>query len=173
MSNPQVGQDVRPIHVRAGEGEAVWAMSSLFEMKLDGAASAGALAVMEVTQPPGVATPLHIHRREAEAFFILDGTMLYEADGLLQRLEGGSFMYLPQGVPHRFRVIGSSPVRFLGLVVPAGLEDLYRSVGGPAEGRRLPDPTPEEVAAEIAKWATVAPDHGLEVVGPPLPPEDG
>ncbi len=172
MSNTEVAQEVRPVHVGGGEGEAVWAMSSLFEMKLDGAASAGALAVMEVTQPPGVATPLHVHHREAEAFFVLDGAMLYEAGGMLQRLERGSFMYLPKGVPHRFRVIGSSPVRFLGLVVPAGLEELYRSVGSEAAERRLPEPTPDEVAAEIARWASIASDFGLKVLGPPLPPEE-
>ncbi len=98
--------------------------------------------------------------------------MLYEAGGDLHRLSRGSLMYLPREVPHRFRITGTSPVRFLGIVVPGGLEDLYRSVGGPAPERRLPDPTPEEVSAEIGRWGAVAPQHGLEVLGPPLPAED-
>jgi len=81
-------------------------------------------------------------------------------------------MYLPKEVPHRFRVTGTSPVRFLGLVTPAGVEGLYRSVGGPADEHRLPEPSPDDVAAEIARWGVVAPHYGLEVLGPPLPPED-
>jgi quercetin dioxygenase-like cupin family protein len=170
MSN-EIGKESHPIHVAPGEGHAIWAMSSLFEIKLDAAASGGSLAVMEVVQPPGVATPLHVHHREAEAFFVMDGTMTYEAGGVVHELERGSFMYLPKEIPHRFRVTGTSPVRFLALVAPAGLEGLYQSVGGPAIERRLPEPTPEDVAAEFGRWGTVAPDYGLEVLGPPLPPE--
>jgi mannose-6-phosphate isomerase-like protein (cupin superfamily) len=169
MSTIDPTRATRPIHVRAGEGEAVWAMSSLFEIKLDAAASGGSLAVMEVVQPPGVATPLHVHEREAEAFFLLDGTMTYEAAGIVHDLERGSFMYLPKEVPHRFRVTGTSPVRFIALVAPAGLESLYRSVGGPAVTRTLPDPAAGDVAAEISRWGTVAPRYGLKVLGPPLP----
>lgn len=163
---------VRPVFLGPGQGEAVWAMSSLFEIKLDAEASAGSLAVMEVVQPPGVATPLHIHHKESEAFFILDGTMTYEAGGVLHNLERGSFMYLPMGVAHRFRVTGDVPVRFLGLVAPAGLENLYRSVGGPAAERVLPNPTPDDVSAEIARWGGAASQYGLEVLGPPLPPSE-
>jgi mannose-6-phosphate isomerase-like protein (cupin superfamily) len=169
-STEEVGQAIRPVHVPAGEGEAIWAMSSLFEVKLDAAASGGTFAVTEVVQPPGVATPLHVHHREAEAFFMIEGTMTYEAGGIIHHLERGSFMYLPKEVPHRFRITGESPARFIALVAPAGLEGLYRSVGGAAAERRLPEPSPEDVAAEIARWGGVAPGYGLEVVGPPLPP---
>ena len=164
---------MRPIHVPAGEGEALWAMSSLFEIKLDAEGSGGSLAVMEVVQPPGVATPLHVHHREAEAFFLVEGTMTYEAGGVVHDLTRGSFMYLPKGVPHRFRVTGATPVRFLALAAPAGLEGLYRSVGGPAIVRGLPEPTADEVAAEFGRWGAVAPGYGLEVLGPPLPSENG
>jgi mannose-6-phosphate isomerase-like protein (cupin superfamily) len=172
MQNSQVDQVVRPVFVGPEQGEAVWAMSSLFDIKLDGSASGGSLAVMEVVQPPGVATPLHVHHREAEVFYVLEGTMAYEAGGVLHHLERGSFMYLPMDVPHRFRVVGDVPVRFLGLVAPAGLEGLYRSVGGPAAERVLPNPTPDEVSAEIARWGAVAADYGLELLGPPLPPPE-
>jgi hypothetical protein len=80
-------------------------------------------------------------------------------------------MFLPSGVAHRFRVTGTEPVRFLGIAAPGGLENLYREVGAPAPDRSLPKPTPSETASEISRWARVGPGYGLEVVGPPLPPE--
>jgi uncharacterized cupin superfamily protein len=49
-------------------------MGSLFERLASAAETFGAFDVSLVTQPPGVATPLHVHTREAEAFFLLDGT---------------------------------------------------------------------------------------------------
>ena len=70
-------------------------------------------------------------------------------------------------MPHRFRITGDSPARFLGLGLPSGIERLYRAVGVPAEQRQLPDAYPAE--PEIARWNTTAPAHGLQVLGPPLP----
>ena len=155
------------IHRPAGQGEALWARGSLFELKLTSEDTDGALAAMEVTQPPGIATPLHVHRNEAEVFYLLAGTMDYEAGGQLHHLSAGSLIWLPKGVPHRFRITGDSPARFLGLGLPGGIERLYRAVGVPAERRQLPGAYPAE--PEIARWNTAAPAHGLQVLGPPLP----
>jgi hypothetical protein len=131
--------------------------------------SAGSLGVALVTQPPGVATPLHRHLREAEAFFMLEGRLDYRAGDVDYELYTGCFMYLPVGLPHAFRIRGESPAKFLALTAPAGLFGLYDEVGLPARELRLPGidgRTPEE---EIPLWVQVASRYGLEVVGPPIP----
>jgi quercetin dioxygenase-like cupin family protein len=155
----------RPRHVRTGEGAPIWAMGSLFEMKLTAGDTAGALGVAQVTQPAGIATPLHRHHNEAEVFFVLEGALLYEADGALHELATGSTMYLPRGVPHRFVV--TETARMLVIACPGRLLDLYHDVGTPAKDRVIPtelDPN------EIDRWNTTAPRYGLEVLGPPLRP---
>lgn len=154
-----------------GEGPATWAMDSLFERLVSATETGGAFGLSLVTQPPGVATPLHVHTREAEAFFVLDGTMTYRAGDALHRLVPGSFIYLPEGVPHAFRVTGTSPVRFLGLAVPGGLMSLYDDVGLPAAERRLPGPDGQPMEQEIQRWNEMSPRYGLRVVGPPIPSE--
>ena len=72
-----------------GTGRGTWAMSSLFEHLLESPPGSERLGVALVTQPPGVATPLHRHTREAEAFYLLDGRMDYRAgdDGLTPEVE--------------------------------------------------------------------------------------
>ena len=93
-----------------GNGEALWATGSLMEVKLGPDDGDGTLGVMEVTQPPGVATPLHVHHHEAEAIFLLEGSITYEGDGELYELSG-DFLFLPRSVPHRFRITGDRPAR--------------------------------------------------------------
>lgn len=155
------------VYVRAGTADPVWAMGSLFEMVLPGAASGGELAVMRVRQPVGIATPLHRHTAESEVFYLLGGQLDYEAGGELYHLSAGDLIWLPRSVPHRFRIRGDEPADILALTVPGGLDDLYRGVGRPADERDLPAAYPPD--EELARWRDLGPQFGLEVLGPPLP----
>jgi quercetin dioxygenase-like cupin family protein len=158
------------VHRQLGSGPATWAMGSLFEQLAKPDETEGLLGVAVVTQPPGIATPLHRHTNEAEAFFLLEGEMTYRAGDEVFRLEAGSFLWLPLGIPHAFRVTGTRPVKFLGLTAPGGLLALYDEVGVPAAEHRLPGPGDGiPLEEEIARWNEVGPRYGLEVVGPPLP----
>lgn len=164
--------DSRPLtafYRPAGTAPATWAMGSLFEHLLGAADSEGTLGLALVTQPPGIATPLHRHTHEAEAFFLLDGTMTYRAGDETFHLTTGDFIWLPANLPHAFRVTGPTPVRFLGLAAPGGLMALYDEVGVPATHRRLPGDDGRSMGEEVARWNEVGPRYGLQVVGPPLP----
>ena len=148
------------------EGEAIWAVGSLFMVKLTVEESGGPLSVMQVAGLPGGATPLHVHHAEAEAFYLLEGEMTYHAGEKVFELRAGSFVYLPKDVPHRFRVRGTTAVRFLAFGTPGGVEHLYREVGVPADKLSLPAPP---TAEEFRRWPAAAPKYGLQLLGPPLP----
>jgi len=165
-------QPLTALYRPAGSAPATWAMGSLFEQLLSARDSGGALGMALVTQPPGTATPLHRHTREAEAFFLLDGSMTYRAGEQTFHLSAGDFIWLPSGLPHAFRVTGSAPVQFLGLSAPGGLMALYDEVGIPATERRLPGSDGLSMGEEIARWNEIGPRYGLQVVGPPLPEEE-
>lgn len=153
----------------AGEGPATWAMQSLFERLVGVDDGVEALGVSLVTQPPGVATPLHVHTAESEGVYVLDGSLTYRAGEQLHRLTAGAFLFLPRGLPHAFRITGSTPARLLVLATPGRLLHLYDDVGMPAGERRLPGEDGQPFADEIARWGEHAPGYGLQVVGPPIP----
>ena len=155
---------------RVGEGPGTWAMGSLFEHLVGPGDTVGKLGMSMVTQPPGIATPLHRHTKEAEAVFVLGGLIEYRAGEETYELTEGSFLYLPLGVPHAFRIRGDEPARFLALTAPGGLMGLYDEVGVPAAGMHIPaEGEGLSMAEEIARWNEVGPRYGLQVVGPPLP----
>lgn len=171
--NPQPPnpQTLAALYRPADSAPATWSMNSLFQQLLSAGESGGSLGLSLVTQPPGIATPLHRHTREAEAFFLLDGSMTYRAGDETFHLSPGDFIWLPMGLPHAFRVTGPSPVRFLGLTTPGALMTLYDEVGMPAAERRLPDGDGRPMDEEIARWNEIGPRYGLQVLGPPLPEE--
>jgi quercetin dioxygenase-like cupin family protein len=160
----------RVIVHQAGDGPGTWAMGSLFEHLVGAGETGGAFGMSLVTQPPGIATPLHRHTQEAEALFVLEGTIEYRAGEETHILSDGSFLYLPLGVPHAFRIRGAKPARFIGLTAPGGLMGLYDEVGLPAGAMRVPEEGEgRSMSEEIGRWNEVGPRYGLEVVGPPLP----
>lgn len=152
-----------------GSARGTWAMQSLFEHLLESGETGDALGVALVTQPPGIATPLHRLAHEAESFFVLEGRLDYRAGEEDYELYAGCFLHLPAGLPHAFRIRGEHPARFLALTTPGGLFGLYDEVGLPAAELRLPGPDGLAPEVEIARWAEVGPRYGLEVVGPPIP----
>lgn len=165
MEQAPVGAVVR----EPGTARGTWAMGSLFEHLVEPEQSSGRLSAALVTQPPGIATPLHRHTREAEAFFLLSGRIAYRAGDETFELYDGCFIYLPQGLPHAFRVRGDEPARYLALTEPGGLLHLYDEVGIPATELRLPGADGQTPEVEIPKWNEIGPRYGLEVLGPPIP----
>jgi mannose-6-phosphate isomerase-like protein (cupin superfamily) len=78
--------------------------------------------------PPGFATPEHIHHRDDGVFYVLEGTMRIKCGDLDAIAGAGSMVYLPRGVPHAFRVEGSSPARWFNVQAPHG--DFMLSIMG-------------------------------------------
>ena len=163
--SPASTQDV-VVHAAGSAGAATWAMGSLFERLVRACDTGGQLGVSVVTQPAGAASPLHVHTREAEAWYVLDGEMTYVAGPETVRMVAGDFIYLPRDVPHAFRVTGGRPARFLALSLPGQLLDLYDEVGGPAwsAGFRTVESLPTRCPG-----GEISARYGIRVVGPPIP----
>ena len=151
----------------AGDAPATWAMGSLFERLVTAGHTDGLLDAAIVTQPPGLAPPEHVHAREAEAWYVLEGSLIYRAGEQQASLAAGDFIYLPAGLPHAFRITGHEPARCLVLALPGAVLDIYDEVGRPAGARGLPDGGLP--AGDVARWLELAPAYGLQVTGPPIP----
>jgi mannose-6-phosphate isomerase-like protein (cupin superfamily) len=64
----------------------------------------------------------HVHAEEDDAFYILDGEMIFTLEGELIAARPGTFVLVPPGVEHGFRNDGAVPVRMLNIHAPAGFD---------------------------------------------------
>jgi mannose-6-phosphate isomerase-like protein (cupin superfamily) len=155
------GQAV-PYVVRAGEGEGIWFLSTLFTVKAGAQAAEGAFTFLEQWCPPGFAPPQHVHYAETEAFYMLAGTMTVACGSVHTDVGPGDFMLLPRGIPHGFTVPASAPARFIHLTAPGQFDHFAREVGRPASALVLPEP--EEPDMEL--FVATADRYQLGIFGP-------
>jgi quercetin dioxygenase-like cupin family protein len=148
--------------IRAGEGEARWWFAALAEIKASAADTDGQLTIVEVTEPPGAQAPLHVHHREDEGFWILDGDVTFHVGDVTIEARAGDFAWGPRDVPHRYTV-GPDGCRMLFILTPAGFEGLVRDMSEPAAERRIPPASDE--APDMERVARVAQAYGCELLG--------
>jgi mannose-6-phosphate isomerase-like protein (cupin superfamily) len=143
-------------------------MGSLMIWHVTSAESAGGLSLGEVVVRAGGEPPMHVHAREDEVWFVLEGSVLFQR-GHERLLAGpGTAVMLPRGIPHGFAV-RSEQARILHAYTPAGLEEAFRALSTPAPAPQLPPaPLLPPDDAELARAVEVYGAHGVTFVGPPL-----
>jgi quercetin dioxygenase-like cupin family protein len=152
----------RPVALRSEDGEARWWFGALAVIKATAKDTGGQLAVIEVTEPPGGAAPLHVHHREDEAFWVLDGDVTFEVGETTFEATGGDFAFGPRDIPHRYEV-GDAGCRLLFMLTPAGFEDMLMMMSEPAASRTLPPPPEGEPDMEQIQGLGKA--YGIEMLG--------
>ncbi|TDH58023.1 cupin domain-containing protein [Dankookia rubra] len=109
-------------------------------------ATDGRVGVFEEMVPPGVGTPLHIHRDSDEVIYILSGEFIARLGDRTHRISTGAWAFVPRTIVHGWRNCGTSEGRALFMFAPGGgaksFEELCR------QGKSLPEIDPA-VRAEI------------------------
>lgn len=114
------GQQVlKTLHVPAGAGPRYWVYGDVDTIKLASEETKGRLTLIETLVPLGVA-PRHIHHRESESVYVLEGELAVLDKGEMVRVGAGSLVHFPQGVLHQFRNPGEEQSKILLLFTPAG-----------------------------------------------------
>ena len=155
---------VSPIALHAGEGEALWAFGTLATVKASSETTDGRVAVIEHLAPEGAGSPLHVHHREDEWFYVTEGALTFWVGGEVIEAPAGSFVYGPRDIAHTF-VVSSPQARFLLVTEPAGFESFMRAMGQPAEAVTIPPPAAPP--SDLAPLVAAAAEYGIEILGPP------
>jgi quercetin dioxygenase-like cupin family protein len=153
-----------PIFRTATEGRTIAVVGDIYRFLATGDETNGAYAMWEAIVLPGGGPPPHVHSREEEAFYVLEGEIIFSTGGRKIVATAGMFLNMPVGVPHAFKNESNRTARMIISVAPAGLEKMFFEVGVPvsSEGTSTVPPTHDEIARLLA----AAPGYGVEILAP-------
>ena len=140
-----------------GEGKAVQigggGLGVVF--KLFGTDTGGRFAVVEHPLAPGtLAGPSHVHHKEDEASYVLEGEIMAQIGDQLIQAPVGTLIFKPKGIPHTFWNQGSVPARILEIISPAGFEKYFEELADLVVPGSPPD---------IPRLMTLAQKYDLEL----------
>jgi quercetin dioxygenase-like cupin family protein len=157
--------DTQPAMVSAmGEGETYWFGSATARQVAIIRARGGStgLTLTEMHAPQGSVQPLHLHESHDDNFLILEGSLTFYCDGTVFSAGVGTYVSLPRGVPHSFRVV-DGPAHILGMYTNEDFANFITATSDPVEPS---DPFPS-TAFDIARAEQIAPRYGMKILGPP------
>ena len=153
-----------PYSLAAGEGDPIWFLDTLMTVKVDAAKTDGAYMLVECLLAPGFGPPPHTHHADDEAFYILEGELSGFCGDRTWRGGPGTFVFMPRGVPHTFKVESATPAKVLQLGNGSGFERFITEAGEPAQALTLPPTPPGPV--EIGRMLATAPKYDIEILIP-------
>lgn len=146
------------------DGEAHWYVNNRAIIKASAGDIGGAFGLVEMQLGPGHSPPMHIHHAEDESLWLLEGRLTVQCGDETFIAEPGSFIFTPRGVPHTFKVEGTTLPRLLVLFVPGGGEGFFVDAGRPATAEGLPPPAAPDLERIMAMMAR----YKQEIVRPAL-----
>ena len=123
-------------------------------VKASGDDTGGLFSLLEAEEPPGFGPPLHVHHDAAEAFYVLEGEYVMFLDKREVTCAAGSFVFIPAGMRHGFRV-GDRPSRKLNFYFPAAMIGYFDDLSAAI--------THGDADTDLDAIAT---RHHMEIVGP-------
>ena len=163
MTHERTAESLRAVDVGTqayalgpGEGRYIDLGDFGVTVKASDADTAGVVSVIENEEPPGFGPPIHVHHDCAEAFYVLDGEYIMYLEDREVVCPAGSFIFIPQGVRHGFRV-GDVTSRKLNFYFPAAMVGYFDDLGSALQREDVTESELSEIASA----------HAMEIVGPP------
>lgn len=156
---------MQPIIRKSTQGRTLAVVGDVYRFLATGDDTDGKYAQFEALVPPGGGPPPHVHSREEEGFYVLEGEITFQVGDRRVVATAGMFANMPVGTPHSFKNESDKPAKMLITLAPAGLEKMFFEFGVPfPEGSTAALPPTK---AEIDKLLEIAPNYGIELRLPP------
>ena len=146
--------------IRGQDQKSLWLMTDLMTPLLNGDDTAEHLAVALMRMHPGGGTPPHIHRREDEAFYILEGEVTFLYGDQLLKAGPGTFVWGGRNVIHCYKCTSATPGKMLMMVSPTQFTKFAAGFAKPGDDFNSPPPVTEDILNTVM---ATAPQYGIEM----------
>ncbi len=149
---------------KPNEGRTIAVVGDVYRFMATSEETNGKYAMWEAIVPPGGGPPPHVHSREEEGFYILEGEITFQIGEERIVASAGMFANMPVWMPHCFKNESDEPAKMVISIAPSGLEKMFFEIGVPLlEGSTTALPPTKE---EIEKLLAIAPRYGIEIQVP-------
>lgn len=123
----------------------------------------GTFSLLKTLLRKGFGPPMHVHEREDESNYILEGEIMYQIGEQTIIGRAGDYIHLPKKIPHTFQLISETASTLL-LITPGGFEEMFIACGRKAERLELPPLTGKLPEGFYEKLARVNEVLGVRII---------
>jgi|SRR5690349_21256224 len=143
--------DPQPIAIPSGSGKQFKFMGVTH--KLTQPQTSGAFYLFEAEFEPETGNRLHIHHYEDEVVYVLQGGIEIRLDSKKLQASTGGVVHLPKNIPHALYNPFNTPLKFLTMTVPGGMEYFFDEVGAAEVDGTLDDALHKEISRKYGiEW---------------------
>lgn len=128
---------------------------------LSGEQTAGQFCLFENFSSGNTKTPIHVHAKDDETLYVIEGELTAFLDGKPRRLAAGESLFLPRGIPHQLVNMSGKPCRYILIGTPALFERFVEEGGHERQPDEVAGPPTQE---EIARLREAAPRFGITLL---------
>jgi quercetin dioxygenase-like cupin family protein len=139
-------------------------MGGLMTFLVTSAETDNRLMLLEVRTVPGAEPPPHLHYDQDEVFYILEGELEVYCMGQVRTARAGETVFLPRMHAHAFYFL--SPLRFLALAQPGGLDGYFEAMSNPATNMEIPATATTYAESDPTEAIALAAKYGVKMLSP-------
>lgn len=162
-AEPPLGDSGKTYSLSRDEAASFWIAGGLDAILATAEQTAGQFALLEATSRRGDGPPLHLHDREDEGYYTLEGEYTFFVGDETIAAPSGTWVFTPRRIPHTF-VCESQEGRHLHLIIPAGFEAFFSEAGERATDLHAP---PREAPPDVERLTALAARYDVTILGPP------
>jgi mannose-6-phosphate isomerase-like protein (cupin superfamily) len=142
-------------------GEVFVLAGVIMKRLLSGEQTKGQFCLFENKSDGNTRTPIHVHAKDDETIYIIEGELTAVIDGEPRRLIAGESIFLPRGIPHQLMNVSGNPGRYILIGTPALFDRFVEEAGHALQPNEVVGPpTPEE----LERLRGAAPGSGITLL---------
>ena len=138
-----------PILVPPRGGEELNVGGSQIFHKVNSKDTNGVFSVVEIVTPPEKGIDVHVHEREDELVYLLEGEIEVTLGNQKMKAVRGVMALLPRGIPHGFTNVGNKSSRLLDTILPGQFDNYFVEL---AALYAVGEPSDEQIEALSRKY---------------------